>query len=155
MSTTGLSVWTDGSCLKNPGGEIGWAWVEEDGTSDSGGWPTGTNQIAELTAVFHALLAHPGARRLTIYSDSQYAINCSRPDGWVVGWREKGWRTSTGPVKNLPLVRAIASEISERVGPVEFVWVKGHSGDAMNERADRLAGSAARAQKRNAKVGSR
>lgn len=146
------NVWTDGSCLKNPGGAIGWAWAREDGTHDSGRHDTGTNQIAELLAVFQAILAHPGPATLVIHSDSQYAINCSRTDGWVVGWRKKGWRTSSGPVKNLPLVKAIADALADRTGDVEFVWVKGHNGNPMNEKADRLAGDAARA---TAKVAAR
>ena len=46
-----ITVSTDGSCLRNPGGAIGWAWVDHAGGSASGGAPSGTNQVAELTAV--------------------------------------------------------------------------------------------------------
>ena len=142
---TVIVVSTDGSCLKNPGGAIGWAWVNQaDGSHASAGHRTGTNQIAELSAVLDAINAHPGSEPLLIESDSQYAIKCS--DGtWSRGWKRKGWKTAGGaPVKNLPLVQAIDAAISTRPGSVTFRWVKGHAGNAYNEQADQLAGIAAR-----------
>jgi ribonuclease HI len=138
-----ITVSTDGSCLRNPGGAIGWAWANHDGTCASGGGPSGTNQVAELTAVLEAILAHPGDEPLRIEADSQYAIKCSSE--WVHGWKRKGWRTASGgPVQNLALVQAIDRAIAERPGPVAFAWVRGHRGDRFNERADELAGIAAR-----------
>lgn len=137
-----ITVSTDGSCLSNPGGAIGWAWINHDGTFDSGGAASGTNQVAELTALLQAVRAHPGADPLLIESDSQYAIKCASE--WVVAWKRKGWRTAGGqPVKNLELVQAIDRTIAERVGPVRFRWVRGHVGNVFNERADQLAGLAA------------
>ncbi|WP_051028626.1 ribonuclease H family protein, partial [Cellulosimicrobium cellulans] len=137
-----ITVSTDGSCLSNPGGAIGWAWINHDGTFDSGGAVSGTNQVAELTALLQAVRAHPGAEPLLIESDSQYAIKCASE--WVVAWKRKGWRTAGGqPVKNLELVQAIDRVIAERAGPVRFRWVRGHVGDPFNERADQLAGLAA------------
>ena len=141
-----ITVSTDGSCLVNPGGAIGWAWINHDGTFDSGGAASGTNQVAELTALLQAVRAHPGAQPLLIESDSQYAIKCASE--WVHGWRRKGWRTASGsPVQNLALVQGIERAIAERPGPVTFVWVRGHQGDRFNERADELAGIAARAMR--------
>jgi ribonuclease HI len=139
-----IIVSTDGSCLRNPGGAIGWAWVAHDGGRfDSGGAASGTNQVAELTAVLRAVEAHPGAEPLLIEADSQYAIRCASE--WIEGWRRKGWRTASGsPVKNLELVRAIDRAITDREGPVRFRWVRGHVGNPFNERADELAGLAAR-----------
>ena len=64
-----ITVSTDGSCLSNPGGAIGWAWINHDGTFDSGGAVSGTNQVAELTALLQAVRAHPGAEPLLIESD--------------------------------------------------------------------------------------
>ncbi|MBD5785111.1 ribonuclease HI [Cellulosimicrobium terreum] len=137
-----ITVSTDGSCLSNPGGAIGWAWINHDGSFDAGGAASGTNQVAELTALLQAVRAHPGAEPLLIESDSQYAIKCASE--WVVGWKRKSWRTAGGePVKNLELVQAIDHAITERVGPVRFRWVRGHVGDPFNERADQLAGLAA------------
>lgn len=137
-------VSTDGSCLKNPGGAIGWAWVDQNGRRfDSGGAASGTNQIAELTAILQAVRAYPGAEPLLIESDSQYAIRCSSE--WLPGWKRKGWRTASGgKISNLELIQAIDQEISGRPGPVRFHWVRGHVGNEFNERADTLAQAAAR-----------
>ncbi len=138
-----ITVSTDGSCLRNPGGAIGWAWVDHAGGSDSGGLASGTNQIAELMAVLEAIRSHPGAEPLHIEADSLYAIKCASV--WVTGWRRKGWRTASGgPVQNLALVQGIERAIAERGGPVTFGWVRGHVGNTFNETADRLAGVAAR-----------
>gem|GEM_PF-216817 len=144
MTSGVITLSTDGSCLRNPGGAIGWAWVDHTGTRfDSGGAASGTNQIAELTAVLQALRAHPGPRPLLIESDSQYTIRSATE--WLPGWKRKGWRTSTGsPVQNLELIQAIDAEISGREGPVKFRWVRGHFGHKFNERADELALAAAR-----------
>jgi len=142
-----ITVSTDGSCLRNPGGASGWAWVNHDGSSASGGISSGTNQVAELSAVLEAILAHPGPEELRIESDSQYAIKCASV--WVAGWKRKGWRTASGgPVQNLELVQGIERAIAEREGKVVFHWVRGHQGDHFNEKADVLAGTAARAAKR-------
>ena len=138
-----ITVSTDGSCLRNPGGAIGWAWVDHAGGWASGGLTSGTNQIAELMAVLRAIESHPGAEGLHIESDSQYAIRCASV--WVAAWRRKGWRTASGgPVQNLALVQGIDAAIGERGGHVTFGWVRGHVGNQFNERADELAGAAAR-----------
>ncbi|WP_288271674.1 ribonuclease H [uncultured Bifidobacterium sp.] len=145
-----ITVSTDGSALGNPNGPMGWAWAdhtphaggtpghEHEGDCDAGGASNGTNQIGELCAVLEALRAHPGAEPLTIESDSQYAINCST--AWVRGWKKNGWKNSKGqPVKNRELIKAIDREISQRPGPVKFVWVKGHNNNPGNEKVDHLA----------------
>jgi ribonuclease HI len=131
-----IIVSTDGSCLRNPGGAIGWAWVNHTGPR--------TNQVAELRALLEAVLAHPGDEPLLIESDSQYAIKCASE--WLPGWKRKGWKTAGGtPVRNLDLVKSIDTAITERTGPVRFRWVRGHVGNHFNEAADALAGEAARA----------
>ncbi|WP_298459114.1 ribonuclease H [uncultured Cellulomonas sp.] len=138
-----ITVSTDGSCLRNPGGAIGWAWVDHAGGAASGGLTSGTNQVAELMALLEAIESHPGAEPLHIESDSQYAIKCASV--WVAGWRRKGWRTAGGgPVQNLALVQGIDRAIAGRDGPVTFGWVRGHVGNHFNELADQLAGAAAR-----------
>ncbi len=143
-SETVIIVSTDGSCLRNPGGAIGWAWVNHTGPSNSGGEPSGTNQVAELRALLEAVLAHPGPEPLLIESDSQYAIKCASE--WLAGWKRKGWKTASGtPVRNLELVQNIERAITDREGPVRFRWVRGHVGNHFNEAADALAGEAARA----------
>lgn len=137
-----IIVSTDGSCLRNPGGAIGWAWVNHHGPSSSGGAVTGTNQIAELRAVLEAIRAHPGSEPLLVESDSQYAIKCASE--WISGWRRNGWRTSTGgAVRNVEIIKQIDRAINTRPGPVRFRWVRGHVGNYFNEQADTLAHSAA------------
>lgn len=138
-----IIVSTDGSCLRNPGGAIGWAWVDHAGGAESGGAASGTNQIAELRAVLEAVRAHPGSDPLLIESDSLYAIKCASE--WLPNWRNNGWRTSAGAaVKNVELIREIDHAIAARPGPVRFRWVRGHVGNYFNEQADALAGAAAR-----------
>ncbi|MGL4306283.1 MAG: ribonuclease H family protein [Mycobacteriaceae bacterium] len=139
-----IIVSTDGSCLRNPGGAIGWAWVNREGPTGTGGAPSGTNQIAELRAVLEAVLAHPGDQPLLIESDSQYAIKCASE--WLPSWKSRGWKTASGsPVKNIELIQAIDAAINDRPGAVRFRWVRGHVGHHFNELADTLAGEAARA----------
>lgn len=129
---------------------MGWAWADHEaraggkpghaheGDCDAGGATNGTNQIGELCAVLEALRAHPGSEPLVIETDSQYAINCSTK--WVHGWKRNGWKNSQKkPVKNAALIRAIDEEIAHRAGSVKFVWVKGHAGNAGNEKVDELA----------------
>lgn len=138
-----IIVSTDGSCLRNPGGAVGWAWVNHQGPTASGGSESGTNQVAELTAVLEALRAHPGSEPMVIETDSQYAVNCATE--WLPGWKRRGWKTASGsPVSNRELIDAIDSELNARSGPVRFRWVRGHVGNHFNEMADRLAGAAAR-----------
>ncbi|WP_137652680.1 ribonuclease H family protein [Bifidobacterium moukalabense] len=145
-----ITVSTDGSALGNPNGPMGWGWADHDlnaggtpghehtGDCDAGGAMNGTNQIGELCAVLEALRAHPGSEPLVIETDSQYAINCSTK--WVHGWKRNGWKNSQKkPVKNAALIKAIDAELSKRPGSVKFVWVKGHAGNAGNEKVDELA----------------
>ncbi|WP_421787214.1 ribonuclease H family protein [Gardnerella sp. DNF00753] len=145
-----IVVSTDGSALGNPNGSMGWAWADHSfeagstsehhhtGNADAGGATNGTNQIGELCAVLEALRAHPGSEPLTIETDSQYAINCSTT--WIHGWKKNGWKNSKNePVKNANLIRAIDAELTKREGAVKFVWVKGHAGNAGNEKVDTLA----------------
>jgi ribonuclease HI len=78
-----------------------------------------------------------------VESDSLYAIKCASE--WVVGWRRNGWRTTSGsPVKNADIIQGIDTAIISREGPVRFRWVRGHVGNYFNEKADALAGEAAR-----------
>lgn len=137
-------VYTDGACLKNPG-PGGWAWAESTDRFGSGFEAQTTNQRMELLAVIEALAANPG--RLRIVSDSTYVVNCFKQRWWA-GWRAKGWRNAKGePVANQDLWRPLIGEmIDRRAGEIEMAWVKGHSGNAMNELVDRLANAAAHSQ---------
>lgn len=140
-----LTVATDGSCLRNPGGATGWAWAAQDGRYCAGGAPTGTNQIGELYGVLTALSAFP-VEDLTIQVDSEYALNVATH--WGAGWARRGWRTAAGdPVKNLSLVKVIVHLMRTRPAPVNFEKVPAHDRQGrwpLNDRADMLAKAAAK-----------
>lgn len=111
--------------------------------------PRQTNQRAELTAVLRALDLAPVDHPVTIYSDSNYAINCAT--SWAKIWRNNGWLTSAKkPVENKDLVEQIVNRIDERSaagGTTEFKWLKGHANDPGNVAADALAVNGAREAK--------
>ena len=133
-STT--EVFTDGACSGNPG-RGGWAWaVAPDGKpSGAGGAAHTTNQRMELQAVLEALRSLPGD--LIIVSDSTYVINCFR-DKWWVKWQANGWKNSQRqPVANVDIWEPLIELVQAR--QPKFRWVKGHSGDRMNDLVDALA----------------
>jgi ribonuclease HI len=133
-------VYTDGACRGNPG-PGGWAWAVDDGPSDSGGEPHTTNQRMEVMAVIQALQSLTGP--VHVVSDSTYVVNCFRQKWWV-GWRRRNWRNSQGkPVANRDLWESLLTLALDDGRPVTFSWVKGHSGDKMNDLVDRLATEAA------------
>jgi ribonuclease HI len=135
-------VFTDGACQGNPG-PGGWAWAVPDGPYASGHATRTTNQRMEVTAVLEALRALPGP--LQVWSDSTYVVNCFR-DRWWEGWLRRGWVNSARkPVANRDLWEPLIDLYRER-GDVTFRWVKGHSGNAMNDLVDELAVVAARTQ---------
>ena len=138
-------VYTDGSCLGNPG-PGGWAWAVPGGAQESGGEPHTTNQRMEVTAVVQALRGISGP--LHVISDSTYVVNCFRQRWWE-GWLRRGWRNSAGkPVANRDLWETLLSLALDDGRSVTFGWVRGHSGDPMNELVDQLATSAAAQQAR-------
>jgi ribonuclease HI len=139
-----LSVWTDGACSGNPG-PGGWAWATRDGRQDWGGSPRTTNQRMEIQAVLEAVRALDGP--LLVMSDSTYVVNCFRARWWQL-WLARGWLTSAKkPVANRDLWEPLVAEVRSR-GNIDFRWVKGHSGDPMNDQVDLLAVAAAQAQSR-------
>ena len=79
-------------------------------------------------------------------SDSTYVVNCFR-DRWWQGWQARGWLTSAKkPVANRDLWEPLVEAVTTR-GDVSFRWVKGHSGDPMNDRVDALAVAAGARQR--------
>ncbi len=142
-STQEIIAAADGSALGNPG-PAGWAWYIDDDHWASGGWAHGTNNMGELKAVldlFEATASRPEAK-LRVYCDSQYVINSLTK--WMPGWKKKGWKKSDGkPVLNRDLLEALDRALIGR--DYEFIWVKGHAGHELNEKADSLANGAARA----------
>jgi ribonuclease HI/uncharacterized phage-like protein YoqJ len=137
-----LSVYTDGACLGNPG-PGGWAWAVEGGPYASGAEDPSTNQRMEIAAALEAVWALSG--ELVVVSDSTYVVNCFR-DRWCEGWLDRGWlNKARKPVANRDLWQPLVELVQER-GDVSFRWVKGHSGDVMNDLVDRLAVEAASTQ---------
>lgn len=144
-----VTVATDGSCLRNPGGAIGWAWVLDKDNWASGGEPSGTNQRAELLGVLEALKAIPADVPVLIQVDSQYAMNVATK--WMYAWKARDWKRPNGEaVINLDLVMEIYEATRARKSLTQFEWVPGHSGHALNEQADSLAASAARSARQRA-----
>ncbi len=142
MPTVAQLVYTDGSCLGNPG-PGGWAWVVPDGAYASGAEPRTTNQRMEITAVLEALRALGDAQPIEVVSDSTYVVNCFRQRWWE-GWFRRGWRNSQGrPVANRDLWEPLFELALDSERTVTFRWVKGHSGDPWNDEVDRLAVEAA------------
>ena len=141
-SSDGTDVYTDGACKGNPG-PGGWGWVVPNGPTGSGGAEQTTNQRMELEAVLRAIESLPGPLR--IHSDSTYVVNCFN-DRWYDGWLKRGWRNSQKkPVANRDLWEPLIDQYLERSEEIVFTWVKGHSGNVWNERADELAVAAAEA----------
>ncbi len=137
-----LRVWTDGACSGNPG-PGGWGWATQDGREGSGGSPHTTNQRMEIQAALEAVTTLT-ERPITVVSDSTYVVNCFR-NSWWRGWLAKGWVNSAKkPVANRELWEPLIAAFQE--GGISFEWVKGHSGDPMNDRVDRLAVDAGKAQ---------
>lgn len=140
-----ITVYTDGSCLENPG-PGGWAWVVPEGRYESGADRMTTNQRMEITAPLRALEAlgpGSGPEGILVRSDSAYVVNCF-VQRWWVGWQRRGWRNSQGkPVANRDLWEPLLALALDASTPVRFEWVKGHSGDRWNDVVDELANTAA------------
>jgi ribonuclease HI len=137
MSDT-VVVYTDGACKGNPG-PGGWgAFLTWGGHQKElfGGEAMTTNNRMELTAVIEALASLKRGCRVAIYTDSEYVRNGITT--WIKGWKARGWRTADRkPVKNIELWQRL--EALEAQHQVRWHWVRGHTGDPGNERADRLA----------------
>jgi ribonuclease HI len=136
-----IVIYTDGACKSNPGpGGWGYYAVFKGGYRESfGGTKHTTNNAMELTAAIKALqfcLDEFQGHNIIIYTDSNYVKQGIT--SWVSGWIRNGWRTANGkPVKNKVLWMALNKYNSTLA--VEWRWVKGHSGNPGNERADSLA----------------
>ena len=139
-----VQVWTDGGCKPNPG-PGGWAAILtfRDVVKElSGTEPVTTNNRMELTAAAEALESLKRPCHVVIHTDSQYLKNGITR--WIAGWVRKGWRGSVGdPVANIDLWKRILA--AAEIHRVEWKWVRGHDGNDMNERADRLATEARKA----------
>ncbi len=133
-----ITIFTDGACKGNPG-PGGWGALLVAGDNEKelfGGENNTTNNRMELMAVIQALSALKRPCQITIHTDSKYVLKGFTE--WLAGWKANGWRTAAkAPVKNVDLWQALDAAQSQH--QITWCWVKGHSGDAGNERADQLA----------------
>ena len=141
MESEAVEIWTDGGCKPNPG-PGGWGAVLRFRGAErefSGAVATTTNNRMELTAAAAALEALTRPCRVVLHTDSEYVRNGITR--WREGWVRRNWRTAAGdPVANMDLWRRLLQAAAAH--DIEWKWVRGHAGDVMNERADRLATAA-------------
>lgn len=138
---TKVTIYTDGSCLGNPG-PGGWAAIlvhNRTGTSKeiSGGDPHTTNNRMEITAAIRGLLALQRPVEVDLHTDSSYLLNAFAK-GWLDSWQRRGWlKADKRPVENIELWK----ELLQAAAPHTIHWhhVKAHAGHSFNERCDELA----------------
>ncbi len=133
-----VTIYTDGACKGNPG-RGGWgAWLQADGHEKElfGGALLTTNNRMELTAVIESLASLKRTCEVVVYTDSEYVRKGITE--WIHNWKLRGWKTADKkPVKNADLWQRL--DAHQSLHRVDWRWVKGHSGDPGNERADALA----------------
>ena len=138
MTTKNVQIYTDGACRGNPG-IGGWGvMLSYNGTVKEiyGGEQETTNNRMEMMAVIQALATLTKASDVTLHSDSKYVLQGI--NDWMPNWKKKNWKTAAKkPVKNVDLWKQIDQLAQQHT--IQWVWVKGHSGNPGNERADELA----------------
>ncbi len=136
--TEQVIIYTDGACKGNPG-KGGWgAVLQYKGKTKElfGGEAETTNNRMELTAAIEALGALKKPCSVKLYTDSKYVLQGITE--WMANWKKRGWKTAAKkPVKNEDLWRELDAALEKH--EVEWQWVKGHSGDNGNDKADELA----------------
>jgi len=137
-----IKIYTDGSCLENPGNG-GWAAIIiDDGkkTEIKGSKKNTTNNQMELLAPIEALKKIPKGSEVQIFTDSKYVK--SGITEWIHNWKKNGWKTADKqPVKNKELweeLDFLANEFE-----ISWNWVKAHSTDKLNNEVDLIAREAA------------
>ena len=137
-----IKIYTDGSCLENPGNG-GWAAIIiDDGekTHIKGSKKNTTNNQMELLAPIEALKKIPKGSKVQIFTDSKYVK--SGITEWILNCKKNGWKTANKqPVKNKDLWSELDFMTSEF--EIKWTWVKGHSSDKLNNEVDMIARKAA------------
>ena len=140
-----VSIYCDGACEPNPGNAGSGIVVYRSGELAELWYglyhPNGTNNTAELNALYHALRMAEAeieaGHTVEVCSDSAYSINCIRI--WAPSWKKKGWTRAGGEIKNLEIIRD-CYEIYQRIKKdLTLTHVAGHAGTEGNELADRMA----------------
>jgi len=137
-----IKIYTDGSCIGNPG-PGGWAAIILNGDNKdfiSGRKKNTTNNQMELMAAIKALVFLKKKQKIRIYTDSNYVKEGIT--NWIKIWEKNNWKTANKKkVKNVELW--IKLNTLSNFHDIEWQWVKGHSGDPMNNMVDKLARKAA------------
>ena len=137
-----ITIYTDGSCLNNPGNG-GWGAILKYNKTEkeiSGNQQNTTNNQMELKAVIEALKSLKRKCEVDIFIDSQYVKNGMMQ--WIENWQKNNWKTANKkPVKNQELWQELVELAKQH--KINWHWVKAHNGDEMNERVDKLARDAA------------
>ncbi|MFW5443511.1 MAG: ribonuclease HI [Methylococcaceae bacterium] len=136
--TEKVIIYTDGACKGNPG-PGGWGvFMQYDKHKKElhGGEQETTNNRMELMAAIIALETLKKPCAVTLYTDSKYVLQGITE--WLHNWKKRGWKTAAKkPVKNVDLWQRLDLAVLKH--EINWIWVKGHSGDAGNEKADQLA----------------
>ena len=130
-------IYTDGACDPNPG-PGGWAALLLYNTHEkvlTGAENPSTNNRMELTAAIRALQSLKRPCTVTLYTDSEYLKRGITE--WLPNWRKRGWRRKGGALANVELWQALDAALQPH--RVDWRWVRGHAGQPLNERVDRLA----------------
>ena len=141
---TNAVIYTDGSCLGNPGpGGYGAIIITTEKYEEiSAGYQLTTNNRMEILAVIKALETLPKTSTVDVYSDSKYVVDAINK-GWASRWRSNNWmRNKKDRAINPDLWERLLDLCNKHI--VTIKWVKGHSGDQSNERCDYLAVAAAK-----------
>ncbi len=137
-----IKIYTDGSCLENPGNG-GWAAIIiDDGkkTQIKGSKKNTTNNQMELLAPIEALKKVPKGSKIEIFTDSKYVK--SGITEWIHNWKKNGWKTADKqPVKNKELWEEL--DLLANQFEISWNWVKAHSTDELNNEVDLIAREAA------------
>ncbi|MBG0784780.1 MAG: ribonuclease HI, partial [Anaerolineaceae bacterium] len=132
-----VTIYTDGACLGNPG-PGGWGVILRYGSHEkvlSGFEKDTTNNRMELRAALEALRALTESCQVTLYTDSEYLKKGITE--WMPGWKRRNWRRKGGALANVDLWMKLDEEIQRH--EIQWRWVRGHAGNVMNERVDKLA----------------
>ena len=141
----GTKIFTDGGCEPNPG-KAGSGIAVYRNNSVEELWyglynPNGTNNTAELNALYQALLMAKNeigqGQSVAIFCDSKYSIQCVTQ--WAVNWQKKGWKKPSGEIKNLELIKQMFALHQTLKDTIDVLHVNGHVGVEGNELADRMS----------------
>lgn len=134
-----VTIFTDGSCLGNPG-RGGWGAIlryENTERELCGGYSLTTNNRMEIMAAIAALETLKESCEVVLYTDSQYLRHAVEKK-WLDGWLKNGWKTAAKkPVKNRDLWERLQRQLTRHT--ITLKWIRGHNGHVENERCDTLA----------------